>query len=64
MIHTHKRTGQRLLFIRGNNLVSSLYVLDKHDKKIVETNGKGRVLLDIYGNTRYKIAICLTDNLM
>ena len=64
MILTHKNTKKRLLFKTSNSLVSTLYVLDNEDNKIVETNERGITLLDINGNTRYKMAICLNDNLI
>jgi len=63
MIKTHKKTGQRLLFKRGNSLVSTLYVLDDNDNKILEKNSRGHQLLNTKGEKRYKLAICLNENL-
>ena len=63
MIYTHKKTNQRLLYIRSNSLVSTLFVLDENDNKIPDRNNKGRWLLNVNGEKRYKIAICLTANL-
>jgi hypothetical protein len=64
MILTHKKTKQRLLFKTSNSLVSTLYVLDNEDNKVFETNELGRTPLDVNGNKRYKMAICLNDNLV
>lgn len=63
-IKTNKKTGQRLLLKTNRGLVSILYVLDDNDNKIPETNKRGRILLDINGNTRYKMAICHNKNLI
>ena len=52
------------MFIRRNSLVSTLYVLDKQDNKVAYVNTKGKHLLDINGEKRYKMAICLTKNLL
>ncbi len=59
----HKKTNQRLLLKRGNSLVSTLYILDENNNKILKKNNKGKVLLNVKGEKRYKIAICLNDNL-
>ncbi len=63
MIYTHNRTKQRLLFKTSNSLVSTLYVLDEQDNKVPDTNERGHSLLDVEGEPRYKMAICLSKNL-
>lgn len=64
MILTHKKTNQRMLFKTSNSLLSTLYVLDEDDNKVIETDERGRTLLDVNGKQRYKMAICLNDNLI
>jgi hypothetical protein len=64
MIVTHKKTNQRLLYKTSNSLVSTLYVLDEQDNKVLDTNERGNSLLDINGNERYKMAVCLNENLI
>lgn len=64
MIKIHKKTKQRLLLKRGNSLVSTLYVLDKNDNKILDKNSRGKQLRNVNGDKRYKIAICLNENLI
>ena len=64
MIKTHKKTKQRLLLKRGNSLVSTLYVLDSEDNKILDKNSRGKQLINVNGENRYKIAICLNSNLI
>ena len=64
MILTHKKTKQRLLLKTSDNLVSTLYVLDKQDNKVLDTNERGKTLLDVNGNKRYKMAVCLNNNLV
>lgn len=63
MIKTHTRTKQRLLLIKSNKAVSTLFVLDSNDKKIKQTTSNGKVLLDVHGEPRYQLAICLNKNL-
>ena len=63
MIFTHKKTNQRLLFKTSNSLVSTLYVLDDQDNKVPDTNEMGHIPLDAKGEPRYKLAICLNENL-
>lgn len=64
MIKTHKRTGQKLLLKNNNGKVSTLYLLDDKGDKILDKNKSGRILLDSLGRKRYKIAICLNQNLI
>ena len=56
MITTHKITNQRLLFKRGNSLVSTLFVLDGEDNKIKDG-------YNVKGDTNFKTVVCLNKNL-
>lgn len=62
-IFTHKKTKQRLLLKKDSGLISTLYVLDEKDNKIIEKNDRGFTLLNVKGKPRHKLAICLTENL-
>ena len=64
LIKTHKITGARLLIKRSNSLVSTLFVLDEFNMKILDKNNKGQQLYNVNGGKRYKIAICLNKNLL
>jgi len=65
MIKTHKRTNKRLLLKSSNSLVSTLFVLDENDNKIIDTDSVTKKhTWDINGNPVYKIAICLNENLI
>lgn len=63
MIKIHKITGQRLLLKKGGSQVSTLYVLDNNDNKVLDTNAWGKHWLDVHGNKVYKIVICRNYNL-
>lgn len=63
MIKTHKKTNQRLLLKNNSGLISTLFVLDENDNKILDKNDYGKQLYDVKGDKRYKIAICLNENL-
>lgn len=57
MIKTHKKTNQRLLLKNDRGLVCTLFALDKNDNKIKDG-------YNIYGNSYFKIVICLSKNLI
>lgn len=63
MIKIHKKTKQRLLLKSSNSLVSTLYVLDNNDNKVLHKNSFGKNWNDIHGKPVYKLAICLNKNL-
>lgn len=64
MIVTHKRTKQRLLLKKSDNLISTLYVLDENDNKIFAKDSvTNKLAKDVNGNNYYQIAICLNKNL-
>jgi hypothetical protein len=64
LIKIHKKTKKRLLLKRCNSLVSTLYLLDEFDMKILDKNNKGNQIYNIHGGKSYKIAICLSENLI
>ena len=64
MIKTHKRTNQRLLLKKDSGLVSTIFLLDENDNKILDKNSIGKQLRNVNGENRYKIAICLNNNLI
>ncbi|AGO48397.1 hypothetical protein Phi10:1_gp056 [Cellulophaga phage phi10:1] len=63
MIKTHKITKQRLLLKRDSGLVSTFFVLDEFDNKILDKNKYGRQMYNVNGDKSYKIAICLNKNI-
>jgi len=63
IIKTHKKTKQRFLFESRNSLVSTLYILDANDNKILDVNSFGKNRKDVKGDPVYKIAICRNENL-
>ena len=63
MIKTHKTTKQRLLLKKDRGLVSTLFILDKNDCKILDTNKNGRHFYNANNEKVYKMAICLNTNL-
>lgn len=64
IIKTHKITNKRLLLKKDSGLISTLYVLDKYDNKILSKNSYGRQLYCVDGSLRYDIAICKNENLI
>ena len=57
MIKTHKITGQRFLLKKANASISTLFILDKNNNKIVD----GR---NCNFEIAYKMAICLNKNII
>lgn len=64
MIKTHKKTNKRFLLKKNHGHVSTLYVLDENDNKILSKDKKGRQLRTVLGKKQYDIAICLNENLI
>jgi hypothetical protein len=64
MIKIHKLTNQKMLVKNDTGTVSTLYVLDENNEKILEKNNQGHQLYNVNLEPRYKIAICLNSNLL
>ena len=64
MIRTHTKTKQRLLLKNDSGLVSTLFVLDENDNKILDKNDNNVQLCNVEGEKTFKIAICLNENLI
>ena len=66
MIRIHKKTNKRLLLKCSNSLVSTLYVLDENDNKILDKkpNGGEGIWFDVNYKPVYKIVICINSNLI
>ena len=57
-IKKHKLTNQNLLYKRGDHkTVATYYILDNNLNKIPDG-------LNIHGNTRYKVAVCQSKNII
>lgn len=63
MIKTHKRTKQRLLMETQRDVVSTLFILDEYDNRVLYNNSLGKPIHNVDGTPYYKMAVCLNDNL-